>query len=274
MIVFPPCKINLGLRIIRKRPDGYHDLETLFYPVPLKDALEMLPSGETTLHITGTDIPGDPSTNLCLKAHALLAADFPAVRPVDIYLHKCIPTGAGLGGGSSDGASALLLVNRLFRLGLSREDLLPYATRLGSDCPYFLYDGPCFASGRGDILQPIDLDMSDYRLILVNPGIHVPTGWAFAQLRLRDNAAPGAPALAPVDMALAPVDTWRDTLFNDFEPAVVAAHPVIGWIKEQLYEAGAVYAAMSGSGSTVFGWFPKDKTITLSLPEAYWTFYS
>ena len=267
MILFPPCKVNLGLRIIRKRPDGYHDLETLFYPVPLKDALEMLPSGETVLHVTGSDIPGDPSTNLCLKAHALLAADFPAVRPVDIYLHKRIPTGAGLGGGSSDGASALLLLNRLFGLGLSREDLLPYATRLGSDCPFFLYDGPCFASGRGDILQPVDLDMSDYRLVLVNPGIHVPTGWAFAQLQLQDNATPGAGTLSPVV-------TWKDTLYNDFEPVVVAAHPVIGQIKEQLYRAGAVYAAMSGSGSTVFGWFPKDKTIQLSLPEAYWTFYS
>ena len=272
MILFPPCKINLGLRIIRKRPDGYHDLETLFYPVPLKDALEMLPSGETTLHITGTDIPGDPSTNLCVKAHAMLAADFPAVRPVDIYLHKCIPIGAGLGGGSSDGASALLLLNRLFRLGLSREDLLPYAARLGSDCPFFLYEGPCFASGRGEVLEAADLDMSAYKLVLVNPGIHVPTGWAFAQLRLRDETAPGA--TVPGVPTLSPVDIWKDTLFNDFEPAVVAAHPVIGRIKEQLYAAGAVYAAMSGSGSTVFGWFPKDRTINLSLPDEYWTFYS
>jgi 4-diphosphocytidyl-2-C-methyl-D-erythritol kinase len=266
MILFPPCKINLGLRIIRKRPDGYHDLETLFYPVPLKDALEMLPSGETTLQVTGADIPGDPSTNLCIKAHELLAADHPSVKPVNIYLHKRIPMGAGLGGGSSDGAAALLLLNRLFRLGLSREDLLPYATRLGSDCPFFLYDGPCFASGRGEILQPVELDMSDYRLVLVNPGIHVPTAWAFAQLTPQ-----GKPAGATTPV---PVTAWKDTLFNDLEPAVFAAHPVIREIKEQLYAAGAVYAAMSGSGSTVFGWFSKDKPVRLSLPEEYWVFHS
>jgi 4-diphosphocytidyl-2-C-methyl-D-erythritol kinase len=281
MILFPPCKINIGLRILRKRPDGYHDLETLFFPVPLRDALEMLPSTATTLHVTGADIPGDPSSNLALRAHALLAADFPSVRPVDICLHKAIPMGAGLGGGSADGAFALLLVNRLFRLGLSREDLLPYALQLGSDCPFFLYDGPCWASGRGEVLQPATLDLSGYQLVLVNPGIHVPTGWAFAQLGLGDAAGPAAQrGAAGATVAAAggddtaprvvpPVDTWRDIFKNDFEPAVFAAHPAIAKIKETLYATGAVYASMSGSGSTVYGLYPQGKSPRLSFPGEY-----
>ncbi|TDW96769.1 4-(cytidine 5'-diphospho)-2-C-methyl-D-erythritol kinase [Dinghuibacter silviterrae] len=287
MILFPPCKINIGLRILRKRSDGFHDLETLFWPVPLRDALEMLPSDTTRLHVTGADIPGAPSTNLCVRAHALLAADFPAVRPVDIYLHKSIPMGAGLGGGSADGALALVLVNRLFRLGLTREDLLPYALQLGSDCPFFLYDGPCWASGRGEILQPAALDLSDYRLVLVNPGIHVPTGWAFAQLglgaarsesRAQSSGAEGADAQrrgepdAAALRAIPPVSSWRDIFHNDFEPAVFAAYPAIKAIKETLYATGAVYASMSGSGSTVYALYPEGQMPRLSFPKDYWVY--
>lgn len=262
MISFPPCKINLGLRILRKRGDGYHDLETFFYPVGLRDALEMLPAASVSLHVSGNAIPGDPSSNLCVKAFELLAADFPAIRPVDIYLHKQIPTGAGLGGGSSDGASALLLLNRLFRLGLSREALVEYAARLGSDCPFFIYDGPCYATGRGEVLTPVTIDMSGYELVLVNPGIHVPTGWAFGQLS--PGAAKGMGGVVP------PVPEWRDLLVNDFEEPVFAAYPEIGRIKERLYAAGAVYASMSGSGSTVYGWFHRGQMPPLEFPGGYW----
>ncbi|HTJ10934.1 MAG TPA: 4-(cytidine 5'-diphospho)-2-C-methyl-D-erythritol kinase [Dinghuibacter sp.] len=267
MILFPPCKINLGLRILSKRPDGFHDLETLFYPVGLRDAIEMLPASSVSLHVSGASIPGDPLTNLCVKAYELLAADFPAVRPVDIYLHKRIPTGAGLGGGSSDGASALLLLNRLFRLGLSREVLVAYAARLGSDCPFFIYDSPCFATGRGEVLTPVALDMSGYELVLVNPGIHVPTAWAFGQLARESGPEPGVG-----DGAVPPVAEWRDRLVNDFEAPVFTAYPAIGRIKEQLYAAGAVYASMSGSGSTVFGWFRRGQVPPLDFPAAYGVF--
>ena len=245
MILFPHCKINLGLRILGQRQDGYHDIETIFYPVfGLRDVLEMLPAAETSIQITGLDIPGD--TNLCVRAHALLSADFPAVRPVAIYLHKHIPIGAGLGGGSSDGAFALLLLNRLFRLGLTREQLLPYASALGSDCPFFLFDGPCRATGRGEILEPVIRDLSGNDLVLVNPGIHVPTAWAFAQVHRRAEDAD-----------------------NDFEPAVFSTYPEIGHIKETLLAGGAVYASMSGSGSTVYGLF-KPETPTPEFPPHYW----
>ena len=297
MIGFPPCKINVGLRILRKRADGYHDLETLFYPIPLRDALEILPAETVALHITGAGVPGDPSTNLCLRAHSLLATDFASIRPVDIHLHKHIPTGAGLGGGSSDGAYTLLLLNRLFRLGLSREDLLPYAARLGSDCPFFLYEGPCFASGRGEILQPAEVDLSGYQLVLVNPGIHVPTAWAFAQLGLDARAAapqgledaagaerrgegvggadgplgraagatPGGAKVVP------PIATWKDVFRNDFEPAVFNAYPEVAKIKDTLYARGAVYASMSGSGSTVYGIFKEEAPLARGdFPAHYW----
>jgi 4-diphosphocytidyl-2-C-methyl-D-erythritol kinase len=288
MIVFPHGKINLHLRVLGKRADGYHELETLFYPLmQVRDALEMLPASQvslhvggperpSSLHVSGQDVPGDPATNLCLKAHALLSADFPAVRPVDIYLHKHIPIGAGLGGGSSDGAFALMLLNRLFRLGLTREQLLPYSAGLGSDCSFFLYDGACVAGGRGDILRPVELDLSGYTLVLVNPGIHVSTGWAFEQLGLEAGRAEyaagtevsGTYSAGFAGQTLPPITSWKRTFRNDFEPAVFAAHPEVGHIKNYLYEQGAIYASMSGSGSTVFGLFARAPV--LSFPPHYW----
>lgn len=275
MVLFPHCKINLGLRVLRRRPDGFHDLESIFYPVrELRDALEMLPSAETTLHISGQAIPGDPATNLCMKAHALLSADFQQVSPVNMYLHKHIPIGAGLGGGSADGAFALMLLNRLFRLGMNREQLLPYAAALGSDCPFFLYDSACIAGGRGEILRPVSIDLSDYRLVLVNPGIHINTGWAFSQLELsgtsnKDSAQTRSGILLP-DGEMAPVSEWKIHLHNDFEPAVFKAHPEIADIRDVLYAAGAVYASMTGSGSTVFALFNKDSSFKPVFPAHYW----
>jgi 4-diphosphocytidyl-2-C-methyl-D-erythritol kinase len=266
MLLFPHCKINLGLRVLGKRVDGYHDLRTVFYPVGIRDVLEMIPAGEPSLHITGQDIPGDPATNLCIKAYKMLKVDYPSLRPVDIHLHKQIPMGAGLGGGSADGAFALRLLNRLYGLGLTREQLLPYAAALGSDCPFFLYDEPCIASGRGEMLEPIALDLSAYRLVLVNPGIHVNTGWAFSQLGLGesgDEALAGSPYIPPIEQ-------WKSSLRNDFEIPVFQTYPEIGQIKDTLYTQGAVYASMSGSGSTVFGLFPKATQPILNFQENYW----
>lgn len=269
MVVFPNCKINLGLRIIRKRNDGYHDLETVFYPIPLTDALEVIRvSGADTdiaFQSSGLPISGDSTNNLCVKAYQLLKKDFPQLGPVQMHLHKVIPMGAGLGGGSSDGAFALQLINDLFHLQLSKEQLIGYALQLGSDCPFFILNQPCFASGRGEKMEPVALDLSGYHFAIVNPGIHVNTGWAFSQLQLDKPKQLELPDLRTIIQQ--PVPGWKETLINDFEAPVCKAHPEIAAIKEQLYDAGAVYASMTGSGSTVFGLFTEKKE--LNFPEHY-----
>lgn len=267
MILFPHAKINLGLRVLQKRRDGFHELHTLFYPVTgVRDALEMLPASQTSLHISGAPVPGDQDANLCVKAHALLSKDYTAVKPVSIFLHKQIPIGAGLGGGSADGAFALMLLNRLFRLELETDELLPYATQLGSDCPFFLYDSPCLASGRGEVLTPLSIDLSGYQLALINPGIHINTGWAFKELDRSEHEHYAEPA-----HSLPPITQWKQVMHNDFESVVFKAHPEIEAIKHALYDHGAVYAAMSGSGSTVFGLFPVSLKPDLRFPDHYWT---
>ena len=184
MISFPNCKINLGLKVLRRREDGYHDLETVFYPLPLKDVLETIRSESLQFTATGLPIPGDPGTNLCCKAWYLLKKDFPALPPVHIYLHKHIPMGAGLGGGSSDGAAMLQLLNRQGQLQLGTERLLQYALELGSDCPFFILNQPCLGGGRGEVLQPVGLDLSGYSFVIVHPGIHIGTAWAFRRWSL------------------------------------------------------------------------------------------
>ncbi|MEJ8843566.1 4-(cytidine 5'-diphospho)-2-C-methyl-D-erythritol kinase [Lacibacter sp. H375] len=278
MIVFPNCKINLGLHILNKREDGYHNLETVFYPVQLKDALEVVrrddarqltddthPSPLTTdessitFSSTGLPIAGDPETNLCIKAYRLLKKDFPALPPVQMHLHKAIPMGAGLGGGSADGAFALKLLNDKFQLGLSTQQLIDYALQLGSDCPFFILNKPCYATGRGEILASIELDLSAYHFAIVNPGIHVNTGWAFAQLNINGSARHDLKAIIQQ-----PIETWKDQLTNDFEEPVSKAHPEIATIKQQLYDAGAAYASMTGSGSTVFGIFKEEPQLNFS----------
>ena len=267
MILFPHAKINLGLRVLQKRADGFHELHTLFYPVTsLRDALEMLPASQTTLHISGAQVPGDLDSNLCVKAHDMLSKDYTAVKPVSIFLHKQIPVGAGLGGGSADGAFALMLLNRLFRLELTIEELLPYAAQLGSDCPFFLFESPCLASGRGEILTPLSLDLSDYQIILVNPGIHVNTGWAFKELDRTEEEHYFQP-----EHGLPPITQWKHVMHNDFESVVFKAYPEIEAIKNLMYRQGAVYASMSGSGSTVYGLFPKSLKPDLHFPDHYWT---
>lgn len=253
MVLFPNCKINLGLHIVRKREDGYHDLETVFYPIALKDALEAIRTESQGIQFTSSGLPvaGDPNDNLCVKAYHLLQKDFPELPGLQLHLHKHIPMGAGLGGGSADGAFMLLLINRLCNLGLNQEQLIRYALQLGSDCPFFILNQPCFAEGRGERMQPIALDLSEYHFVLINPGIHVSTAQAFAGIR------PKKPEQPITTITALPVTEWKNRLVNDFEKHVTDRHPAIGAAKAELYAQGALYAAMTGSGSTVYGIFRK-----------------
>ncbi|HVX51545.1 MAG TPA: 4-(cytidine 5'-diphospho)-2-C-methyl-D-erythritol kinase [Chitinophagaceae bacterium] len=253
MLVFPNCKINLGLHITGKRDDGYHNLETVFLPVPWQDALEVIaaPGAAANIEFTSTGLPvsGNIPDNLCVKAYQLLKRDFPLLPPVKMHLHKAIPMGAGLGGGSADAAFTLLLLNQKFRLGITTDGLIKYSLQLGSDCPFFIVNRPCFAEGRGEILSPLILPLTGFIILLVNPGIHVPTGWAFSQI------TPATPVTSLKQVIKQPVDTWKNELVNDFELPVLKAYPQLQTLKAQLYNAGAVYAGMSGSGSTFFGIF-------------------
>ena len=270
MVLFPNAKINLGLRVVRKREDGYHDIETVFYPIDgLRDALEMVRGTTDTpvdFDITGLPVQGETHQNLCVKAYTLLKQDFPAIPSIQMHLHKTIPMGAGLGGGSADGAFTLRLLNQQFQLGLTQEQLIQYALQLGSDCPFFILNQPCFATGRGEIMKPLSLDLSAYQFVLVNPGIHVPTGWAFSQLQ------PAIPSISCEQIVTQDPSTWQDQLINDFETSVMDAYPKIRELKDTLYQHGAVYASMTGTGSTVFGIFKKETKIILSFPEHYFVY--
>ncbi len=258
MIVFPNCKINLGLHIIGKRNDGYHYLETVFYPLPFTDMLEAISADNFKFTTSGVPIESEPANNLCLKALHLLQKDFPQCTGLKLHLHKAIPIGAGLGGGSADAAFTLVLMNRKFNLGLTTEKLLDYALQLGSDCPFFIINQPCFASGRGEFLQKINLSLEDYSFLVVNPGITVSTTRAYSQLK------PSTPAESIKQLIQQPPETWKNILLNDFEKPVFEAHSEIRSIKETLYHSGAIYASMSGSGSTVFGMFRKKQ-----LPQIF-----
>lgn len=266
MVTFPPCKINLGLQVIRKRHDGYHDLETCFYPAPLTDALEVLPSKTISFEISGNSIPGNSSDNLCLKAYYLLQKDF-NLPPVSIFLHKVIPSGAGLGGGSSDGAHTLRLLNQIFDLKLSDEKLKTYALQLGSDCPFFIEDKPMLGSGRGEVLTDISISLSGKFFVLVKPDIHVSTAEAYAGVTLTRHSASVKDILENKA-----INQWKDHLKNDFEESVFAKQPVISGIKQELYQQGALYASMSGSGSAVYGIFEKPVELNEQFSEMfYWS---
>jgi 4-diphosphocytidyl-2-C-methyl-D-erythritol kinase len=258
MILFPHAKINLGLYVISKRSDGFHNLETVFYPIPVCDVLEIVSSAETRFLHSGLDIPGQTEDNLVLRAYHLLRQNHPRVGPLDIYLHKAIPMGAGLGGGSSDAAEMLSAINRFFKLNLDPVTLNAYALELGSDCPFFLQAGPCFAGGRGEILEPINLDLSGYSIMLVYPEIHIKTSAAFSGIQ------PAKPSHDLRKCIGRPILEWRKTIFNVFETGVFHAYPSLRTIRDQLYAAGALYAAMTGSGSTIYGIFEKS-----SLPEIH-----
>ncbi len=277
MILFPNCKINLGLNIIRKREDGYHDIETVFYPVVLKDALEAIKSGvspavggmETEVQFTssGLQVAGEVDQFLCVKAYHLLKKDFPGLSSVQLHLHKAIPMGAGLGGGSADGAFTLLLIDQLCNLALSREQLIHYALQLGSDCPFFIVNKPCLATGRGEVMKEIEIDLSSYQFVIINPGIHVSTASAFSQIK------PGKPPIAIADIITQPIHEWKELLVNDFEKTVSQTHPEIAAIKQELYQKGAVYASMTGSGSTVFGLFEKGNSPAFTLQPDWKAYY-
>ncbi|MDR3713628.1 MAG: 4-(cytidine 5'-diphospho)-2-C-methyl-D-erythritol kinase [Puia sp.] len=252
MVLFPNCKINLGLHITAKRKDGYHELETVFFPVPLKDVIELIRSDELHFQAYGLAIPGDIDTNLCVKAYRLLKQDFSDLPPVDMRLYKKIPMGAGLGGGSSDGAFMLKALNDKFQLQLDDRQLREYAGRLGSDCPFFLVNQPCYATGRGELLEPVALDLSGHSIVFIHPGVHVKTAWAFAQLK------PARPERSIKEIIGGPLSDWKTFLTNDFEKPVIKEYPQLASLKDKLYSAGAVYASMTGSGSSFFGIFPKE----------------
>lgn len=263
MITFPCAKINLGLNIVSKRPDGYHNLETVFYPIPLTDALEIkymdekFPSeSPCDLKITGNDVDCNEEDNLVIKAYQLLAADFQLPR-VHAHLVKRIPTQAGLGGGSSDAAYMIRLLDERFRLNIGIPEMERYAAKLGADCAFFITADPSYAEGIGDVLMPVDVPgagLGGYYLAVVKPSIAVSTRDAYAAI------VPKTPAKCCRDIVRQPIETWKDELVNDFEAPIFAMHPELATIKQSLYDAGAVYAAMSGSGSALFGIFREQPT--------------
>lgn len=257
MIVFPNCKINLGLHIMRKREDNYHDLETVFYPVPLCDALEVTIAKENSddmnLIMEGIPVQGDASQNLVSKAYQLLQKEY-AIPNLDFALLKNIPMGAGLGGGSSDGAYALQLINNYIGLNIPEEKLQFYAAQLGSDCAFFIHNKPCFGSGKGEILKPLALTLKGYWIVVVKPEIHISTAEAFSTIdtkkHLHDKAENSIKHIIQLDPS-----EWKDRLCNDFEDSIFPKYSILADIKTSLYQAGAVYASMSGSGSSIFGLF-------------------
>lgn len=253
MRVYPNVKINLGLNVLRKRPDGYHDLETLFVPYyGIHDILEIEQSEvfKINIHKEG-GVDWDPMQDLTAKAYRLLAEEF-SLPAVSIELTKLAPVGAGLGGGSADAAFCLKAINELFSLGLEMEKLEEYAARLGSDCAFFLHDKPMFGEGRGEILSPFELDLSDYEIRVLCPeGISVRTSEAYGGI------IPSLPQIHLKEALSRPVSDWKDCVVNDFEATVFAHHPKLAELKQSLYDAGAIYASMSGSGSALFGIFPK-----------------
>lgn len=251
MIIFSNCKINLGLKVLRKRADGYHDLETVFYPLRFVDAIEAIRinDGDVQFSSTGIEIDALPQQNLCMKAYGLLKQSYD-LPPLQLHLHKAIPSGAGLGGGSANAAFTLKLLNAKFNLGLGTERLLDLALQLGSDCPFFIVNKPCIATGRGEILERIELpQLNKYHIAVINPGTHVSTAWAFSRI------TPGENKVSIKDVVAQPVSSWKDQLINDFEDAICNEHPRIREIKEMMYNNGASYASMTGSGSSVFGLF-------------------
>jgi 4-diphosphocytidyl-2-C-methyl-D-erythritol kinase len=266
MVCFPPCKINLGLQIINKRTDGYHNLETCFYPVPWTDILEVIKSDDFNFTSSGNSIPGKQEENLCIKAYELLKRDF-SLAPVKIHLHKIIPTGAGLGGGSSDAAYTLRVLNTLFELGLSQEILMGYAAQLGSDCSFFVQDKPMLGTGRGEILNEMGSLLGRNFLVMIKPNIHVSTAEAYAGIRPRK-------PVHPVDFILRqPISKWKFLLKNDFEETVFESFPAIKEIKDKLYASGALYASMSGTGSTVFGIFESEINVDEFKDATKWSGY-
>jgi len=256
MISFPNAKINIGLYVTKRLADGYHSIETVFFPVKIFDVLEVVEAENLVFQTSGIEIPGYADENLCLKAYELLKKDFD-LPPLSIHLHKNIPIGAGLGGGSADAAFFIALLNDKFQLGMSQKELDNYARRLGADCAFFMHNRPAFAIGKGDELTEISLNLDTYFLVLITPPVHVSTGEAYRGVR------PEPSGIVLTELIRLPVEEWKKVIKNDFEESVFKNHPGIRGIKAALYEAGALYASMSGSGSSVFGIFKGE----VKLPE-------
>ena len=268
MLSFPNCKINLGLYVTRRRDDGYHDIETVFYPLQLTDVLEIVPATESHLYTSGLAVAGNEHDNLVWKAYQLLQDRFPGkASPIDIYLHKTIPMGAGLGGGSADGAYMLRMLNEYWDLKQNDLQLAAAALRLGSDCPFFIHNKPRFATGRGEIMNDIKIALSAYSIQLICPQVHISTAKAFGMI---------TPRPAPFDLSTLgnlPIEQWSTHISNDFEAPVFAQHPTLAAIKQQLYDQGALYASMSGSGSAIYGIFPKNQKATIKTDTPFQSFY-
>lgn len=258
MIDFPCAKINLGLNIVERRTDGYHNLQTVFFPVPVCDALEIklmdadFPSDvNCDLKVTGNEVCCNEADNLVVKAYNLISTDFDIPR-VHAHLYKNIPSEAGLGGGSSDAAFMIRLLDQRFRINIGNAEMESYAAKLGADCPFFISAEPSYAEGIGEILSPaniVDNNLHGYTLVIIKPQIAVSTKEAFAHI------TPKQPEKCCRDIVAQPIETWKDSLCNDFEESVFSFHPQLGDIKSKLYTLGAVYAQMSGSGSSLFGIF-------------------
>ena len=260
MVVFPNAKINIGLQILEKRTDGFHNIASCFYPVGWSDVLEVIPAQKISFQSTGIPIPGETAGNLCLKAYQSLKADFD-LPPVQIHLHKVIPIGAGLGGGSANGAFMLKVLNQLFNLNLTNNQLEAYARLLGSDCAFFIQNEPRYCYQKGDQFEDISLSLAGKQIVLVNPKIHIGTAEAYSGVK------PRFPAIELRNALLQPIELWKNLIFNDFEANLLANYPVISVVKQKLYELGASYASMTGSGSTVFGIFDKDGNFTNNFPN-------
>lgn len=251
MVTFPNAKINIGLYITEKRADGFHNLESCFYPVGWCDILEILPAKTLSFKSTGLDIPGNPVSNLCLKAYHLLKQDFD-IPPVSIHLHKVVPIGAGMGGGSADCAFTIKTLNELFALHLSVEQMENYARKLGSDCAFFIQNRPQYCFGKGDEFANISVDLTGKYIVLVNPNIHISTAEAYSGVKPLKNE------IDLQEVLQKPINEWKDLVKNDFEKHLLPKYPAIENIKNQLYKLGAAYTSMTGSGSTVFGIFDEE----------------
>lgn len=268
MIIFPNAKINIGLNIIEKRDDGFHNVESCMYPVALCDALEVIENKEPSadrivITASGIEIPGDINDNLCFFAYYLISADYPLPN-IKLHIHKHIPVGAGLGGGSSDAAFFIKLLNDKFELGISWGEMHHYARQLGSDCSFFISNKPSFAEERGDVYESMKLDLSKYYIVLVYPHIHINTANAFGGI------IPKMPVrLLESDLLELPIGEWKGIIHNDFEDSIFPQFPEIKNIKEKLYANGALYASLSGSGSTVFGIFEKSTDLKEQFPGKF-----
>lgn len=265
MVAFSNAKINIGLQILGKRNDGFHDIQSCFYPVKLNDVIEIntqFQNSSFPIEINYSGIPiNEPSdNNLCIKAFKIIKNDFPELPDIRFQLHKVIPTEAGLGGGSSNATSTLKLLNNKFDLGLSEYQLSVYASQLGSDCPFFISNTPSIIKGRGEIIEPLKINLEDYKILIVKPNISVSTKNAFEKIKTYNK---------PIDLKSAlqnPVESWSSIIFNDFEKIIFPDHPLLQNLKDLLYKQGASYASMSGSGSSIYGIFKKDIEIDTTFP--------